>query len=67
MVNSTDNVSAINFKSICSKGNWLQKHISGLRHMLQIKSKISAKYNEKWFWISVSLIPRKKEAVVYEA
>lgn len=47
MVNSTANMSAISFKSICLKGNWLQKHISGLHHMLQIKSKISAKYNEK--------------------
>ena len=52
-------MSAINFKSICLKGNWLQKHISCLHHMLQMKSKISAKYNEKRFWISVSLIPKK--------
>lgn len=44
MVNFTDNVSAINFKSTCLKGSWLQNHISGLYHMLQIKIKISAKY-----------------------
>lgn len=44
MVNFTDNVSAINFKSLCLKGDWLQNHISGLYHMLQIKIKISAKY-----------------------
>lgn len=44
MVNFTYNVSAINFKSIYLKGNWLQNAISGLYHMLQIKITISAKY-----------------------
>lgn len=49
MSDFTDNVSAINFKSICLKGNLLQKYIYGLQHMLQIKYKINIKYNEKGF------------------
>lgn len=43
------------------KGQLIAEVCLCLHHMLQIKYKINVKQNEKGFWISVSLISRKRD------